>query len=154
MTDEIIFSTLQRQFKQIKELYSSENYKYIHVKTIDNLLSNADSFFMKSQKEEIYKTLSEYFDIIGSKQIDNVTESLELFNKYIRPLTILYSDLKDFHIAPRPWIIVLWILFSFFMLFFLKASFYFYVSLTALIVLLLSRQIYFIRQKKTYGFMH
>ena len=154
MTEEINFLTLQTRFKEIKEYYSTENYKYIHVRTIDNFLFHADYFFMKHHKDEIYKTLTQYFDIISSKQIDNITESLELFNKYIKPLTNLFIDLRDFHLAPRVWIILLWTLLAFVALFLVKASIYFYIGLLVLTILFIARQLYYSNQKKTYGFMH
>lgn len=74
-------STLQTRFAEIKDGYANENYKYIHVRTIDNFLSHADDFSMKYHRDEIHKALTEYFDVISSKQIKNVTDSLELFNK-------------------------------------------------------------------------
>ena len=109
---------------------------------------------MKHHKDEIYKTLTQYFDIISSKQIDNITESLELFNKYIKPLTNLFIDLRDFHLAPRVWIILLWTLLAFVALFLVKASIYFYIGLLVLTILFIARQLYYSNQKKTYGFMH
>jgi hypothetical protein len=154
MTDEINFIALQNRFKEIKSFYSRENYKYIHVKTVGNFLTHSEKFFMKQHKQEIFKTLTEYFDIINSKQIDNITESLELFNKYIRPLTNLFSDLRGFHMASRFWIMLLWTLPFFGLLYFLNASVYFYVVLASLIILIVARQVYFMKQKKTYGFMH
>ena len=154
MTDEINFIALQNRFKDIKDFYSNENYKYIHFKTIDNFLAHSDIFLMKHHKQEIYSTLTEYFDIISSRQIDNINESLELFNKFIRPLTNLFSDLRGFHLASKLWIMILWALPFFILLYFLKASIYFYVGLVALIFLLAIRQLYFKRQKRTYGFMY
>jgi hypothetical protein len=109
---------------------------------------------MMHHKQEVYKALSEYLDIIGSKQIDNITESLELFNKYVRPLTTLFSDLRGFHMAPRLWVMIVSTFPVFIMLYFLKVSIYFYISILALIILLAIRQRYFARQKRTYGFMH
>ena len=154
MTDEMDFIILQNRFKEIKDFYSTKNYKYIHVKTVDNFLAQSDNSFMKHHKQEIFKTLTEYFNIIDSKQIDNITESLKLFNRYIRPLTILFSDFRGFHMATRLWIILLWALPFFILLYFFNASIYFYIGLAALIILLVARQFYFLNQKKTYGFMH
>ena len=154
MTDEMDFIILQNRFKEIKNLYSKKNYKYIHVKTVDNFLAQSDNSFMKHHKQEIFKTLVEYFNTIESKKIDNITESLELFNKYIRPLTILFIDCKGFHMAARLWIILLWTLSFFILLYFLNGSIYFYIGLAVLIISLVARQFYFLNQKKTYGFMH
>jgi len=154
MTDEINFITLQNRFKGIKDFYSKENYKYIHVKTVENFLADSENFFMNQHKQEIFKTLTEYFDIIDLKQIDNISESLELFNKYIGPLTNLFSDLRGFHMAARLWTMLLWTLPFVILLYLLNASIYFYIGLAVLTILLVARQVYFKRQKKTYGFMH
>ena len=154
MTNEIKFITLQNRFKEIKDLYSKKNYKYIHVRTVDNFLAHSDNILIKHCKQEIFKTLTEYFDVISSKQINNITESLELFNKYIRPLTNLFSELRGFHMATKLWIMILWTLPFFILLYFLKSSIYFYIGLGALIILLMIRQLYLKRKKKTFGFMY
>ena len=154
MTEDITFINLKSRFAKIKEFYSTKNYKYIHVKTIDNFLFHADSFFMKHHKEEICKTLTQYFDIISLKQIDNTAESLNLFNKYVRPLTNLFSELKGFHMAARPWIIIFATLLVSVIFYLLRASIYFNIGLIAFVILLITRQSYFSRQKTTYGFMH
>ena len=143
MTDEMDFIILQNRFKEIKDLYSTKNYKYIHVKTVDNFLAHSDKSFMKHHKQEIFKTLNEYFNTIDSKEIDNITESLKLFNKYIGPLTILFSDLRGFHMAIRLWIILFWTLPFFIFLYFFNASIYFYIGLSALTFFLVARQFYF-----------
>lgn len=153
MTREINFLPLQTRFTEIKESYSAENYKYIHVKTIDNFLFHADSF-MNHHKEEIHNTLNEYLEIIGTTQIDNIAESLQLFNKYIRPLTNLFTDLRGFHMASRLWIKLSWTILIGILLFLLKASLYFYIGLFVLTIFILVRQLYYSRQRKTYGFMH
>ena len=154
MTDEINFITLQNRFREIKEFYSAENYKYIHARTIENFLAYADSFSMKHQRQEIYSTLTEYFDMISFKQIDNIIESRKLFDKYIRPLTIFFCDLRGFHMAARLWIMIVWTVPIFVLLYLFKVSIYFYAGLAALIILLVVRQLYFKAQRKTYGFMH
>lgn len=144
---------LQNRFVEIKESYSAENYKYIHVKTIDNFLFHADSF-MNHHKEEIHKTINEYLEIIGSTQINNIADSLQLFNKYIRPLTTLFTDLRGFHMASRLWIKLSWTLLIGILLYLLRASIYFYIVLIVLTIFILARQLYHSRQRKTYGFMH
>ena len=154
MTEEINFIALQNRFNEIKNFYPPKTIKYIHVRTVDNILAHANSFFMKHNKQEIFKALTEYLDIIGSKQIDNITDSLVLYDKYIRPLTNLFSDLRDFHMALPVWIMTLWLVPFYILLYFLKASIYFFVGLAALFILLVARQVYYTRQKKTYGFMH
>jgi len=154
MTDEIKFITLQNRFKEIKGFYLKENYKYIHAGSVDNFLAHSDNFLIEHHKQEIFKTLTEYFDVISSKQIDNITESLKLFNKYIRPLAGLFSESRGFHMAIKLWIMILWALPFFILLYFLKASIYFYIGLGILLILLMIRQLYFKRQKKIYGFMY
>jgi len=154
MTDEIDLPSLRKRFNEIKEFYSTENYKYIHAKTIDNFLSNADNFFMKRDQQEVYDILSEYLDRINSYQVDNITESLQLFNQYIRPLTPFFKQLKGFHMAFRFWIVILWTLCLFGLVYLLKVSFYFYIVLGVLFIFFIARQLYFDKKKKTYGFMH
>jgi hypothetical protein len=154
MTNEIDLPYLRKRFNKIKEFYSTENYKYIHAKTIDNFLSNADNFFMKRDQQEVYDTLNEYLDRINSSQVDNITESLQLFNQYIRPLTPFFKQLKGFHMAFRFWIVILWTLCLFGLLYLLRVHFYFYIVLTALIIFFVARQLYYDKKKKTYGFMH
>jgi hypothetical protein len=108
MTQTLDFSILQNRFSEIKELYSSDKLKYIHIKSVDNFLFHADSLYMKHHKEEIYKTLNEYFDIIDSTQVDNPSDSLQLFNKYIMPLSNLYSDVKGFQPIFHLRTIIIW----------------------------------------------
>ena len=154
MKDETDFFTLQTRFNKIKSLYAGRTQKYIHVKTVDNFLSHSDNFFMKEHRQQIFKLLTDYFDVIESKQINNITESLELFNRYIKPLANLFSELRGFHMAVRLWIILLWLLPIFILLYFLNASIYFYIPVVALVILFLARQVYFTRQNKTWGFLH
>jgi hypothetical protein len=154
MKDETDFFTLQTRFKEIKSFYPGANLKYIHVKTVDNFLSHSDIFFMKEHKQQIFKLLTDYFDVIESRQIDTVSKSLELFSRYIKPLANLFSESRGFHMVMRPWIILLWLLPIFILLYFLNASIYFYAPVVALATLFFARQVYFTRQNKPWGFLH
>ena len=154
MIETINFLTLQNRFKQIKELYSSDRLKYIHIKSIDNFLFYADSFYMNHHKEEIHKTLSEYFDIISSTQVNNIRDSLQLFNKYIIPLTDLYKDLKGFKPILHSRTIIIWTLPILVLLFLLKSGMSFYIGLVIVVCFVFVRQLYYIRLKKAYGLMY
>jgi hypothetical protein len=154
MTEEINFKILQNRFNEIKDFYSSENYKYIHARTVENFLAHADNFSIKRHRQKIYNTLWKYFDIISSTQIDNVAESQKLFDAFIRPLTIIFSESIGFHTAVRLWIMIVWAVPVFALLYLIKAPVYFYTGLAVFIILLLIRQLYFNAQKKTQGFMY
>ena len=155
MTDEIDFKTLQNRFKNIKELYSRANYKYIHSKTVDNFLYNADDSFMQTDKKEIYNRIVEYIEVINSSnQIDNAVQSVELYNEYIRPLTPFFTQLKGFHMAFRLWVVTLWTFCIFALLYLLSAPVYFYAIVVASFIFFISRQLFYDRKRKTYGFMH
>ena len=154
MIEEINFGDLQNRFTEIKKLYPLNKQKYIHANTITNFLTHANEFFMKNDQQEIHKTLSEYFDILNSTKIENVTESLQVFNKYIKPLTLLYSDLRGFHMAIRLWVLFISSIAIFFLLYLLKATTYFYIGTFALALFFVARQLYFKSRQKTYGFMH
>ena len=154
MTDDIDLLSLRKRFTEIKEFYSTEKGKYIHAKTIDNFLSNADNFFMKRDQQEGYDILNEYLERINLSQVDNITESLQLYNQFIRPLTPFFKQLKGFPMAFRFWIVILWTICLFGLLYLLKVSFYFYIVLTVLVIFFFVRQLYFDKKKKTYGFMH
>ena len=154
MTEAINFSNLQNEFNAIKKLYSNKNYKYIHAKTIDNFIFFADSFFLNKDKEEIYRTLSEYFSILNSTEVDNVHDSLKLFKKYIAPLTSLYIDLKGFHLALKFWIISISTLSFFLILYLVKAPNYYYIGLGSIFIILVARQLYYGKKKMIYGFLY
>jgi hypothetical protein len=109
---------------------------------------------VKHHREEIYKTFTEYFDIVGSKQISDIGESLELFNKYICPLANLFIDLRGFRLAPKPWVVLLWTLFVSVVLCLFDASLYFYLGLLVVTILIIVRQLYYSKKAKTYGFMY
>ena len=154
MTETFDFSSLQNRFNKIKEIYLPESLKYIHAKTVDNFLFHADSFFMRNNKEEIFKTLTEYFENIDTRRIDNTADSLELFNKFIKPLATLYVDLKSFHLASRIWVILFLTILFIICLYFLHATIYFYIGILMIVFFLIGRQLNYKRQRKTYGFMH
>ena len=154
MTETINFSNLQNEFNVIKKLYSNKNYKYIHAKTIDNIIYFADSFFMNKDKEEIHSTLSGYFSILTLDQVNNIHDSLKLYKTYIEPLTNLYSDLKGFHLSVKYWIISLVTLSVFVILYLVKASTYYYIVLAVIAILLVIRQLYYGEKRQLYGFMY
>ena len=154
MTGDQDFAKLRERFKNIKEQYDSGNLKYIHSKTIDNLLYHADSFWLNHHKNQIDSTLTEYFDTIEANHIASVYDALELFNKYIRPLTKLYADLREFHLAIKFWILLTWALPIFLLLYFVDASYYFYAGLFILYALAIFRNYYFESKKKTYAFLY
>ncbi len=148
------FLTLSERFGNIKAQYDVGHRKYIHSKTVDNLLHHADSFSLKHHKDQIYITLAEYFDIIDTDHIDNTGDALNLFNKYINPLTILYADLRGFHLATKLWLIFVSAFLIFLLLYFLNTSIYFYIGLLILCLAAIFRQFYFERKGKTYAFMY
>ncbi len=154
MIEDFNFSTLQSRFEQIKLSYTKDNYKYIHVKTVENFLYHANTFFTNHHKEQVFKTLSGYFNIIDREKIKSASQSRELFEKYLRPLSNLFHDLKGFHLVSQTWVIITWSLPLFGLLYFLNASIYFYIGLLVCVFYFLVRQLYFQRQRRTFGFMH
>ena len=154
MIEDNIFEKLRERFKTIKKRYDLRSLKYIHSRTVDNLLHHSDTFWLNHHKDQIHRTLTEYFDAIDLTHIGSVSDSLELFNKYLRPLTKLYADLKDFHLMIKYWILLTWALPVFLLLYLVDASYYFYVGLFILYALLIFRNYYFESQNKTYAFLY
>ena len=148
------FATLRKRFKNIKEQYDPGDLKYIHSKTVDNLLYHADSFLLNHHKDKIHLTLINYFDAIEMNNINNVSTSLELFNKYIKPLTKLYVDLKEFHLVIKFWILLTWVIPISILLYFVNAAFSLYLGLFIFYLVAIFRNFYFKRRKKTYAFLY
>jgi hypothetical protein len=154
MVETIDFLTLRNEFKKIKGMYPIESYKYIHTKTVDHFLFHADSFNLNQHRAEVFNTLTDYFQEVRSTNVMDIAGSLQLFNKYIKPISRLYIDTRDFHLAIKTWVICLWVLPFFILVYLIKGSFYFYIALSILTIFLFVRNLYYRSRKKTYGFMH
>ena len=143
MTNEQNSITLNERFRNIKDQYDPKHLKYIHSKTVDNLLYHTDSFSLNHHKDQVHLALSKYFDTIEVNYVNNISTSLELFNKYIRPLTKLFSDLKGFHLTVKFWIISSWTIPIFIFLYFVGVPIYFYVGLAIIYIVVIIRNYYF-----------
>ena len=84
----------------VRSLFTDE--LQIHsCKTIDNFLSYADEFYIEHDKQNIYRTLSDHFDVIATTQVEKAKDALQLFEEFIRPLTNPHIEHRDFHFEDR-----------------------------------------------------
>ena len=145
---------LSERFQKTKASFSKDLHKYIHAKTVDNFINHIDKFTYDAQKENVYESLSEYIDHVDSLTMLNAETAKETFAKYLSPLTILYSDHNDFHLAIKPFWIILATIFGVLILYFTNVPYYSYFVFIAIILLIEARQIYFQKQKKLYSILY
>lgn len=140
------------KLENIKKEIPNDKKKYYHFRSVFNfihhisLLSNVDS------QDFVVEKLSGFVNYIESNKIDDVYDSLKLYNKYIKPIGELYELELGFFIMIKPWILNISILFLVILLYLINNIFFSVLSLCLLSIFCfyLGNKVY---KKKVYSFM-
>ena len=145
---------LLERFQKTKASFSADRHKYIHTKTVNNFINHIDNFTYDAQKENAYKSLMVYIDHVDNLTILDAKTAKEIFAKYLDPLVTLYSDHNDFHLAIKPFWIILATGLGLLALFLINAPMYYFFVFISIIFLIEARQIYFQKQNKLYCILY
>jgi hypothetical protein len=87
--------------------------KYYHLKSIENFLYNFDKLSDEESKQYVKDLLAECIDYYQCHSISNVFESLDIFQKYLKPVGQVYERQLNFSITIKPWLFTLYVLIGF-----------------------------------------
>ena len=119
--------------------------------SVKNFLLHLEKLESESAYEKIYKQLSNYFDLIDEKLIEDRNNAIMHYEKYIMPIAKTFEEYIHFHLVIKTRFITLICFFLSIVLYAFKSSFYYYLFLIAIYISIYFRQLYYERQKKTYG---
>ncbi len=154
MIDKESILTLYNNFEQIKNSIPPSKLKYVHPKTVNNFIFHLDKFSYEAEKQKVYDRLTKYFDYLNNARVEDAITSQSAFIEYIQPLTNIYSDYLDFHMAVKPWIMILFTFVIALCLYYFNASFWTYIASSSVLLLLVARHFYFQKKQRLYSIMY
>ncbi|WP_279295744.1 hypothetical protein [Paraflavisolibacter caeni] len=85
------FSELQEIIYTIKETVPKKELKRFHLITVENFIHHFGCIKDRRKRELVYQQLSDYLHYIKDFEVMDKYLSIELFNKYIGPITPIYN---------------------------------------------------------------
>lgn len=126
--------------------------KYYHFRSIYNFLFHIHNLNDVYEQDLVIKNINEFILSVEKEKIDNIQDSLAAFNKFIKPIGEIYERKLDFFVMIKPWILTIWIVFTFLLVYLLKNT-----LLLILYFLFLSALCFYLGNKysrrKLYAFM-
>jgi hypothetical protein len=154
MIDKQNILALYNNFEQIKNSIPPSKLKYVHSKTVDNFIFHLEKFSYQAEKQKVYDGLTKYFDYLNNVRVEDAKTSQSAFIEYIHPLTNIYSDYLDFHLAIKPWIMILYAFVIASCLYLFNAPILAYIVGASVLLLLVVRHFYFQKKQKLYSIMY
>lgn len=140
------------KFEKIKDTIDVSKKKYYHFRSVSNFLLYLDMLTNEKEKYFSLEKLNNYFSYIENNEIDDVHESLALFNNFLKPIGELFEKRFGFFVMIKPWIMNFWIIVFLLIFWYIQNTFLFIFFL-----LILSLFFFYlgfkIKKKKVYAFM-
>jgi len=151
MTDNLSLLTLSKRFEDIAGNYPLQLHKYIHIMSVRNFLFQLDKLESKWAHQRIYNQLDNYFDLIDESFIEDKSESILLYDKFILPIARTFNQFIPLHLVIKTRYVVMFSIIPLLLLYMFKSSLYFLIILIAIDIVLYVRQLYYENQKSSYG---
>ena len=144
-------SSLNLRLDELRNRIASNKKKYYHLRSISNFIYHINSQKLIDRKFVLDK-LREFMDFLESNQIDDIHDSLIVFNTFLRPIGELYERDLGFFVMIKPWILNIWVLFFLLVVSFFDKKIYFlyFFILLSIFAIYMARKIY---GRKVYAFM-
>ena len=140
--------TLSQKFESVIKMYPRNKLKYIHYKSVRNLLFQLDKFPDNHDKNKIIELLEEYINYIDEYPvITKSTDSLQLYTDYIQPVTELYRPYVNFHVTIKPLNLLIILIPVFLILFLFKIPISIYIYIIIFAALIIFRHFYYERKR-------
>ena len=101
---------MKEEINQLAKNLSSSDKKYYHLRSIKNFLYNFDELADAESKQYVKGLLTECIDYYQCHSISNIFESLDVFQKYLKPVGQVYERQLNFSIMIKPWLFTLYVL--------------------------------------------
>lgn len=151
MTDNQNLLILSKRFEDITSSYPLKLHKYIHTRSVRNFLFQLDKLESEWAHQRIYNQLDNYFDLIDESFIEDNSESIMLYDKFILPIAKTFNQFIPLHLVIRTRLVVMFSIIPLLLLYMFKSSLYFSILLIAIDIVLYARQLYYKNQKSSYG---
>jgi hypothetical protein len=145
-------SDIKFQIENLKNNISKSNRKFYHFRSVSNFLFYFDKVNNKEDRDFITEKLNGFLIYIGNNNVENVHQSLTLFNEYLKPIGELFEKIFHFFVMIEPWILNIGIGFVFIIFWLTNSITYFLIFLfpLSLFCFYLGVKVY---KRKVYAFM-
>lgn len=146
------FININLRLDSLTKTIVKEKRKYYHLKSIFNFLLYLPLIKNPTTQRFVIEKLDNYFDYVETQSIEGIHESLDVFNKFIKPVGEIYETEFGFFIMIKPWILNISIIILGLILysFHNRILFIIFGAITALGCFYLGGKFY---KNKTYAFM-
>lgn len=103
-------AAIRREVRALKNTLYSSDRKYYHLHSIENFLHHFNALADNESKKYIQELLSNCIEYYNYHSIPNVIESLDIFQKFLKPAGKIYERKLNFFILIKPWLLTLYIL--------------------------------------------
>ena len=143
----------QIEINALKDVLDSRHKKYYHLNSIENFLFHFNNL-NNDNREIVLQLLIQCFNYYKTHSIRDIYESLDVFQRYLKPIGKIYELQLGFSIFIKPWLFLLYIIPGYVLVYYLFDNNHIILYFFSLIVL--SFIIYFfvkLSNKKLYAFL-
>lgn len=151
MVDNQNLLTLSRRFDDIISNYPLKLHKYIHTRSVRNFLFQLDKLESEWTRQRIYHQLDNYFDLIAESFIEDNSESIMLYDKFILPIAKTFDQCIQLHLVIKIRFVVMFSLIPLILLYLFDSSLYLLFLLVAIDIASYVRQLFYENQRSSYG---
>lgn len=110
---------IRQEIRALKNTLDSSDRKYYHLHSIENFLYHFNALTDNESKEYIQELLSNCIEYYNYHSIPNAIESLDIFQKFLKPAGKIYERQLNFFILIKSWLLTLYILVGYLIVFLL-----------------------------------
>lgn len=142
-----------QEFSKIKTEIGSFNKKFYHLNSIENFIHNFGLIKSDSSRNFILNSLEDYFIYCNGNSITEIHKSLEIFNKYLKPVGKIYEKEAGFAIFIKPWLLTLYIVAINFIVYILGSNISASIICNLIILFFIFYLAYKYKEHKLYAFL-
>ena len=151
MVDNQNLVALSKRFDDITSNYPVQLHKYIHIRSVRNFLFQLDKVESEWTRQSIYYQLDNFFDLIDERFIEDNSESIMLYDKFILPIAKTFNQCIQLHLVIKIRFVVMFSLIPLILLYLFDNSLYLLILLVAIDIAFYVRQLFYENQRSLYG---
>lgn len=149
----MLIEEIRDSFLEIKIKVNKEYQKFYHLNSIDCFLVNFYLIKDEEQKRKVLESLTECVNYYQNFKVDSISQSLKIFNEYLKPVGIIYEKEAGFWVLIKSWILFLYITIANFSIYFLSNKNIYFIIANSILLLFCAYLAKKYNSKKLYAFM-